>query len=135
MPTQKSNVTPIGNGASPEYNLDALLAQREEARGGGDPKRVYFRFKDRDWSFLDPQFMTDEEKIDLEKASEEEGFNDIDLAAWYMGEEQYGEFVQEGGNSSAFFIVFGEHRNKLQESMASGKPTTPNRYSRRHQNK
>lgn len=120
------------NGASPEYNLDALLAQRTEARGGGDGKRVYFAFAGKDWSFLDPQFMSDEEKLDLDKVSREEGFNDIDLAAWYMGEEQYDQFVQAGGNSSAFFVVFAEHRGRTQEALASGKPMTSNRYSRRH---
>lgn len=119
------------NGASPEYNLDAMLAQRAEARGE-NPKRVRFQFAGETWDFLDPQFMTDEEKLSLEEASKEDGFNDIDLAAWYMEPDQYSRFVEAGGNASMFFIVFGEHRSKVQESMASGKATTSNRYSRRH---
>lgn len=127
-----------------DIDLDKIIAQREEARAtngdateyifefGDEEPRIKgegevfsFRFVGRDWVVIDPQFLGDDEKDWLRDIDD-----DVDIAIWYMGETQYDEFVEAGGSSSIFFQGFRAYTKELQDDV-SGKPTRPNRSSRR----
>lgn len=107
-----------------DIDLDKLLAQRAEARGD-DGKTIAFKFKDQEWTFLDPLMLSDDEKDELADVE-----HDVDIASWYMGDDQYDKFVAAGGNSSLFFHAFRAHMQSAQAEI-EGKPTRPNRSSRR----
>lgn len=111
-----------------DIDLDKLIAQRAEARGD-DGRSTSFMFKEREWTFRDPLMLDDDEKDELADLE-----HDIDIAAWYMGDDQYDEFCTAGGNSSMFFLAFREHM-KSQQAESEGKPTRPNRSSRRSASK
>lgn len=108
-----------------DIDLDKIIAQRSEARGD-DGRRFTFSYKDQMWTSLDPMMLTDDEKDDLDEV----GDLDVDIAAWYMGDEQFDKFVEVGGNSSMFFFALKEFM-KTQKDDIEGKPTRPNRSSRR----
>lgn len=129
-----------------DIDLDKYLAQREEARakdgakthkfdfGDGEDNQVFekgegdvftFRFNARDWVVRDPQFLTDPEKEQLEPLSA-----DVDVAAWYMGETQYDEFLAAGGESWMFNQAFTDYGKKIRDDL-QGNPTRRNRSSRR----
>lgn len=120
-------------------NLNDLIEQRAEATGvAGD--RVAFEFGGKTFSFKDPLMLSDEEKDELEMLS-----HDVDVAAWYMGDDLYDEFVtteieipgadgkkmKQSGSSSLFFIAFREHMRNARGVDAEGNPMMPNRSSRR----
>lgn len=125
-----------------DIDLDKYLAQREEARAK-DGATIFefdydeqtfektegdtftFKFQDRDWVVRDPQFLTDPEKEQLEPINA-----DVDVAAWYMGETQYEEFLEAGGESWMFNQAFTDYGKKIRDDLA-GNPTRPNRSSRR----
>lgn len=109
-----------------DIDLDALIEQKAEARGD-DGRSVSFTFKGQRWTFLDPLMLTDEEKDELGEID-----YDPDVAAWYMGGDQYDRFLEVGGNSSMFFQAFGAYQRKaIAENQ--GNPTRSNRSSRRRQ--
>lgn len=120
-------------------NFNEIVEQRSEATGiAGD--RVPFEFGDKTFSFRDPLMLTDEEKDELELIE-----YDADVAAWYMGEDEYDEFlvteveipagdgkkIKKTGSSSFFFLVLREHMRKARGADAEGNPTMRNRSSRR----
>lgn len=120
-------------------NLNELIEQRAEATGvAGD--RIPFEFGGKTFSFRDPLMLSDEEKDELELLT-----HDVDVAAWYMGDDLYDEFVtteievpgsdgkkeKQAGSSSLFFLVFREYMRTARAVDAEGNPTMPNRSSRR----
>lgn len=127
-----------------DIDLDKIIAQREEARAK-DGSNVFkfefdgetfektegdtfsFKFKERDWVVRDPQFLLDEEKDQLSPLR-----FDADVAAWYMGEGQYDEFVRAGGESWMFLKAFSDYQKRIQDEN-QGNPTRLNRSSRRAQ--
>ena len=130
--------------ADTDIDLDLIIKQREEARTSGDVElftfdydeieviktegdTFSFQYKDRKWVVRDPQFLTDEEKDQLAPLQ-----FDADVAAWYLGETQYDEFLEQGGESWMFLKAFTEYQKKVQDE-AQGNPTRPNRLSRRAQ--
>lgn len=119
-------------------DLEALYAQRAESTGNaGD--QVAFTFGGKEFHFTDPLMLSDDEKDEL---SEAEG--DIEVAIFYLGEEQYSELVNTKakfkdsagkeyeiqGGSNVFFMAFSEHQKNSTEAI-EGKSSRPNRYSRR----
>ncbi|QDF17111.1 tail assembly chaperone [Gordonia phage William] len=116
-----------------DIDLDKFLAQREEARAKDDVQ-VYkfdfddqtfektdgdtfaFKFKGRDWVVREPQFLTDAEKEQLDPLTA-----DVDVAAWYMGETQYEEFLAAGGESWMFNQAFTDYSKKIRDEL-QGKP-------------
>ena len=117
-------------------DLDSLIAQRAEATGvqgnlssfdftarAGEHKGEKMTF-----TYKDPVFLTDDEVDELE---------DIelgpDLCCWYMGETEYERFLAAGGSSNFWAMVLNEHNKQSREVATDGRPTRPNRYSRRHQ--
>ena len=108
-----------------DIDLDKIIAKRAEARGdSGD--RFTFTFAGQEWDARDPQLLSDDEKDELNDL----GNNDIDVAAWFMGDEQYDRFLEAGGSSSIFFLAMRENARHLQGEI-EGKPTRPNRSARR----
>ena len=105
-------------------NLDELLAQRREATGA-DGDRIPFDFKGETYSFLDPLLLDDEQNEEL---SEMEWGPDI--AAFYMGEEQYEKFLDNGGTANLFFLAFSQYTQESRDEL-QGKSTRGNRSSRR----
>ena len=126
-----------------DIDLDAIIAQREEARAKEGAKLIPFEFDGQkyektegdtfsfmfngvEWFVRDPRFLTDDEKDQME-----DGVNgDIDVTCWYLGEEQFDKFMSKGGESWMFLKAFSEFQEKLRDETA-GKPTQRNRYSRR----
>ena len=106
-------------------NLDALIEQRAEATGSNEG-RIPFDFKGQTYDFQDPLTLSDEDKEELQAIDWEP-----DLAAWYMGDEQYEKFVTAGGSSNLWFLVFNEYMERNQDIDSSGKGTRLNRSSRR----
>lgn len=116
-------------------NLDELIAQREEATGVSG-ESVPFEFTARDgehkgeklqFSFRDPSTLTDEQQEDLLDVPE---FGP-DMAAWYMGESEYDRFRAAGGESWMMLQALKKHAEKIQGVDSQGRPTRPNRSSRR----
>ena len=114
-----------------KLNLNEILAKRAEATGG-DGTQVEFEYTDEkgvkhDFTFRDPQMLSDDEKIELEEL----GNNDIDVAEWFLGgPENYDAFLAAGGSSSAFFQLMREYSNEVTAEV-DGNPTRPNRSARR----
>ena len=120
-------------------NLSELLKQRAEATGV-DGDRVPFQFGGKTFTFRDPLMLSDDEKDELADLD-----FDVDVAAWYMGDDQYDEFVAttetitlDGGesfdvtgSSSVFFTAFKQYMEDAREEDANGRPTSRNRSSRR----
>ena len=114
-------------------NLDELIAQRKEATGVEDG-RIPFQFTATDgdnvgellsFSFRDPMFLTDDEQDELDEIA-----LGPDLCAWYMGEDEYERFLDAGGSSNLWAMVFRKHSDESAEANG-GRPTRPNRASRR----
>lgn len=106
-------------------NLDALIEQRAEATGS-TAGRIPFDFKGETYTFTDPLMLTDEDKDELAELEWEP-----DIAAWYMGEEEYDKFVAAGGSSNLWFLVFREYLDRNEAVDPAGKATRLNRSSRR----
>lgn len=107
-----------------DIDLDAILAQRAEARG--DQGFTFsFTAHGQEWNAKDPMLLSDDEKDELAELQ-----FDIDLAVFFLGEEQYDKFVAAGGQSSHFILALSEYQKK-RTGEANGRPTRPNRSSRR----
>ena len=107
-------------------DLDALMAQRQEATGV-EGNRVPFTFKGDTFTFKDPFFLTDEELEELDELPE---FGP-DVCAWFMGEEEYDRFITAGGSSNLWAMAHGEHIKNGQDVDSSGKRGRMNRSRRR----
>ncbi|AOE44366.1 tail assembly chaperone [Gordonia phage Ghobes] len=118
-----------------DVDLDALLAQREEARANGSVTVHQFTFDGetvektegdtfsfkvfgKTWVCRDPQYLTDDEKDQLSPLQ-----FDSDVAAWYLGEEQYDQFTAAGGESWLFLRAFADYQKKVRDEN-QGKPYT-----------
>lgn len=108
------------------YDLDTLIAQKEEATGikGG---RVSFNFKGDTFTFRDPVFLNDDEVAELDDLSE----YGPDICAFYMGDDEYDRFITAGGTSNLWGLVFNEHMKASQAVNDAGNPTRSNRSQRR----
>lgn len=106
------------------YDLDALLAAKEEATGVKDG-RVSFNFRGEVFTFRDPVFLTDDELEDMREV------NDFgpDVCAWYMGDDEYDRFIAVGGSSNMWAMVLDKHLEANRG--ADGNPTGSNRSQRR----
>lgn len=107
-----------------DIDLDAILAQRAEARGD-EGFTFSFKMHGQEWVAKDPMLLTDDEKDELSDLT-----YDVDVAAFFMGDDQYDDFVAAGGQSSHFVLALQEYQ-KARTDEAQGRPTRPNRSSRR----
>lgn len=108
-----------------DIDLDAILAQRAEARGDSG-YTFSFSALGQDWTALDPMLLTDEQKDELAELQ-----FDVDVAAFFMGDEQFDKFIAAGGQSAFFILALREYQKQRTENGADGRPTRPNRSSRR----
>lgn len=108
------------------YDLDALIAQREEATGVKDG-RVSFTFKGEVYTFRDPIFLNDDDLDDLNQVE----MYGPDQCAWYMGDDEYDRFIAAGGSSNIWGIVFQKHLETIEGVDAAGNPSRSNRSQRR----
>lgn len=148
----KENPKEAVNGSlEADVDLDAIVRQRAEARAGDDvqtydfdwtteneageeERSVFtktegdtftFRFNGKVWHVRDPQFLLDEEKAELDPIT-----YDTDVAAWYLGETRYDQFLSEGGESWMFLQAFSKYQKKVQDEVG-GNPTRQSRSSRK----
>lgn len=107
-------------------DMDAILAQREEATGSSD--HFAFTFKGKDWSCTDPVTGSDEWKdglYDLE--------TDVDVAEYYLGAEQYAKFVDAGGRAGYVILAVNQYMQKMRSETADGRPTRRSNSSAKRQ--
>lgn len=107
-----------------DIDLDSILSQRSEARGD-DGYSFSFTAYGQEWTAKDPMLLTDDEKDALEGCD-----FDIDIAEFFLGTEQFDKFINAGGQSSHFILALTEYQ-KTRTGEAQGRPTRPNRSSRR----
>lgn len=108
-----------------DIDLDAILAQRAEARGDNG-YTFSFSALGQEWTALDPMLITDEQKDELAELS-----YDVDVAAFFMGDEQFDKFTEAGGQSAYFIMALQAYQKSRTEADREGRPTRPNRSSRR----
>lgn len=125
-----------------DIDLDAIVAQREEARAQEGATLIpfefdgetyektegdtfTFNFKKVTYYVRDPRFLLDDEKVQLEPI-----MGDIDITCWYLGEAQFDKFIEAGGESWMFLKAFEAFRESVKDEV-SGRPTQSNRSSRR----
>lgn len=120
-------------------NLSEIIEQRAEATGV-DGDRVPFEFGGKTFTFKDPMMLSEDDKDELEMID-----HDVDVVEWYMGEEQFDEFlatevviampdgrkIKKTGSTNFFFLAFAEHMKSVAAVDAEGNPTMRNRSSRR----
>lgn len=96
-------------------DLNALLKQRAEATGVVEG-RVAFTFNDETFTFKDPLLMDDAELADVVDSDFAP-----DICIQYMGEEEYVRFVNAGGNSMMWGLVFKQHLDDATDIDSKGK--------------
>ncbi len=97
-------------------DMDAILAQREEATGSADSFK--FTFKGKDWVCMDPITADDDWKdglLDLD--------TDVEVAEYYLGSDQYKTFVKEGGRAGYVILAINSYMQKMRQEQEDGRPT------------
>ena len=108
----------------PAIDMDAILAQREEATGSSDT--FAFTFKQKQWTCKDPITAEDEWKdglLDLD--------TDVEVAEYYMGEAQYAEFLKAGGRAGYVILAINQYMQKMRQDNDEGRPTRRSTFSAR----
>ncbi|WP_263251636.1 hypothetical protein [Saccharopolyspora rosea] len=100
----------------PDIDMDALLAQREEATGSADT--FAFTFAGQRWFAKDPIMADDDWKTELAELA-----SDVEVAEHYLGAEQYERFVEAGGRNGVVLLAVREYTKRLQDEDAHGRPT------------
>lgn len=103
---------------TPSVDLDAILAQRAEATGG-EIDTVAFTFAGQTWTCKHPLLADDEWKRGLDDL---EGNDEV--AAYYLGTEQYERFIDAGGRSGFVILVLREIGREMTDVAPGGRPTT-----------
>lgn len=99
-----------------DIDMDAVLAQREEATGSADT--FGFTFAGQRWFARCPVMADDEWKAELAELS-----TDVEIAAHYLGDEQYETFVAAGGRNGVVLLAVREYTRRLQDEDSQGRPT------------
>ncbi|MCF7550968.1 hypothetical protein [Pseudonocardia sp. WMMC193] len=119
----------------PDIDMDAILAQRAEATNSDDPTIATFVFARQEWVFPHPMFAADDWKdglADVQKKGSKGEANDVDLARYYLGEEQYERFIEAGGNSGIVLFAVQDVMRQIQHE-AQERPTRSSTFSARRQ--
>ncbi len=96
--------------------MDAILAQREEATGSAD--HFTFTFKAQEWSCTDPITAEDDWKDGLLDMQ-----TDVEVAEYYLGEDQYATFVAAGGRAGYVILAINQYMQKMKQDNEDGRPT------------
>ena len=134
MPDNNSNVTPLPAN-DVDFDMDAFLEQRAEATGRAADQGS-FRHKGQDWSFTHPAYASDEWSKQLEDLEGDEDANVRDLAAHYLGEEQFERYLEAGGTAMTAVTAVGRSvAAEQKQGMSNGRPTRRSRSSGKRRNK
>lgn len=118
-------------------NLTELLAQRAEATGV-DEGRAPFDFEAvagphkgelLTFTVRDSMFFSDEDYDELNDISEDNNIEDV--AAFWMGDDEWDRFVEAGGTPRMIVLIVQRKAELEQEQDANGRPTRRNRSQRR----
>lgn len=118
-------------------NLTELLAQRAEATGV-EEGRAPFDFVATDgpnkgetltFTVRDSMFLDDEDYDELNEISEENKIEDI--AAFWMGDDEWDRFVEAGGTPRMIMLIVQRKAEIEQEVDSKGKASRRNRSQRR----
>lgn len=99
-----------------DIDMDALLAQREEATGSADT--FAFTFKGERWTAKDPIMADDDWKDELAELS-----SDVEVAMHYLGEDQYEKFLEAGGRNGVVLLAVQQYMRTQQAQDRDGRPT------------
>ena len=99
-------------------DLDAILAQRREATGS-DTDDIAFTFAGQKWTMPHPLLADDDWKEGL---SELDG-TDVEVARYYLGDEQYERFRDAGGKAGYVFLLIQQVSQQIRDEATSDRPT------------
>lgn len=127
MPAPKN----AANAVNPIVDLDAILAKRQEEVGSRDqfPAAAY----GSTWWVMDPKLAPDEWLDELEDLRNEEA-GTVDLAAHYLGPEQWEKFRAAGGRASDVLSIveqYVEYQAALDGDSGKASTNYSNRAQRR----
>lgn len=125
-----------------DFNLDEMIAQREEALKKEDGKTIAFEFdgekydksagdcftfdmKGATYHVRDPRWLLDDESEQLATVS-----GGIDIACWYLGEAQFDKYIAAGGQTWMIMRLMEQFQESITDEK-QGNPTQRNRSSRR----
>ncbi|OLT54834.1 hypothetical protein BJF89_00965 [Corynebacterium sp. CNJ-954] len=123
--------------ANSNLNLTELLAQRAEATGV-EEGRAPFDFVATDgpkkgetltFTVRDSMFFTDDDYDELNEISEDNNIEDV--AAFWMGDDEWDRFVEAGGTPRMIVLIVQRKAELEQGTDANGRPTRRNRSQRR----
>lgn len=102
-----------------EIDLDAILAQRAEATGGS-PDEITFTFAGQRWTVPHPMLADDDWKDGL---ADLDG-SDVDMARYYLGDEQYARFREAGGRAGYVLLLIRQVAEDMRAEMpgSDGQP-------------
>ena len=100
----------------PTIDMDAILAQREEATGS--PDSFAFTFRDREWTCTDPITAADDWKEALDELQ-----GDVEVAEHYLGDDQYAAFVEAGGRAGYVLLAIAQYMKQVRAENDEGRPT------------
>lgn len=106
-------------------DMDAILAQRAEVTGSADT--FAFTFKGKEWNCQDPITASDEWKDGLYDLD-----TDVEVAEYYLGEDQYAQFVEAGGRAGYVILAINQYMQRMRSENDNGRPTRrPNSSAKR----
>jgi hypothetical protein len=105
-----------------DIDMDAILAQREEATGSADT--FGFTFKGQRWTAKHPLLADDDWNEQLQELDDT-----VDVAAHYMGEEQWEKFAAAGGYAGIVIFAVREEGKRM-TSEVNERPTRSSKSSR-----
>lgn len=107
------------------YDLTEIVDQRREAIGSD---RVEFTYGGETFSIVHPLFADDDFKDGLADVE-----TDVDMAVYYLGDEQYERFAELGGRSGFIGMLLAKVQADAVEADKDGNPTRSRQFSNRAQ--
>jgi hypothetical protein len=104
-----------------DIDMDAILAQREEATGSADT--FGFTFKGQRWTAKHPLLADDEWNETLQDLEDT-----VEVAEHYMGADQYAKFTEAGGYAGIVIFAVREEGKRMAAEV-DGRPTRSSRSS------
>ncbi|AXQ65138.1 tail assembly chaperone [Gordonia phage Schmidt] len=105
------------------YDLGAIVEQRAEAVGG---ETIEFQWKGETFTIPHPLLADDDFKDGLLEVE-----TDMELAEYYLGEEQFDRFRELGGRSGYIGIMLAQIQRDAMAEDEDGNPTQSRRSSGR----
>lgn len=112
-------------------DLDAMLEKRLEVVGSAD--KFPFTYKGETYWGTDPTLADDDWTDELRALSRDPEAGPVDVAAHYLGEEQWEKFSEAGGSANLWGQALQAYLEKQREVDAGGHPTRAPSFSNRSQ--